>query len=545
LKAVTVAVLLLLVLEPGRVPLFEPDEGRYGEIPREMLASGDFVTPRLNGVLYFEKPPLHYWAVAASMALLGPTELATRLPVRAASAGMVLLAFCFARRRWGDAVGWLAALITASSALVVALARINLIDPTLSVALAGAAFSFVSFAEAEASADARRSRWALYGLHLSCAAAVMLKGLIGIVLPGGAVLVWAVLAGRLRLVPRLFSPGPLALFLLLTVPWHVAMARRHPDFLDFYFVNEHFRRFASSEHRRAGPPYYYVGVLVLGFLPWSAFLVRLGHVWPGWRRAGWRERGAEGFLIVYALLVMLFFSASRSKLIPYVLPVWPAIAVLLALAITRAADRGAAFRWERVFTGLLMGILFAGGLGVALGSGILADLGIGALPIAVMLAGFALGFLTLLAWPRRERLAERIAAAWMVFLAGALAALPGITRVITPWPLVKAALAEMRPGDVLLQFGHFVEVMPFYAQRPTPICDLGWSELDFGRAHAHQAGLFPSREEFATLWRGDRRVFVVTYRTRLVTWSPRELGLGQPRVLARSDNAKLYLLSNR
>ncbi|MEO8056285.1 MAG: hypothetical protein ABI768_14090, partial [Acidobacteriota bacterium] len=86
----------LLVLEPGRVPLFEPDEGRYGEIPREMLATGDWVTPRLNGVLYFEKPPLYYWSVAASMAVLGPTELAVRLPGKLSAAGMVLLAAAFA-----------------------------------------------------------------------------------------------------------------------------------------------------------------------------------------------------------------------------------------------------------------------------------------------------------------------------------------------------------------------------------------------------------------------------------------------------------------
>ena len=134
--------LLLLVLQTGRTPLFEPDEGRYAEIPREMLATGDFVTPRLNGVLYFEKPPLYYWLVAGSMALLGPSEWAVRLPGMLASAGMVLLTAAFARRRWGLRTGLLAGIVTGTSGLVFILARIAIIDPVLSLALSAAAFAF-------------------------------------------------------------------------------------------------------------------------------------------------------------------------------------------------------------------------------------------------------------------------------------------------------------------------------------------------------------------------------------------------------------------
>jgi 4-amino-4-deoxy-L-arabinose transferase-like glycosyltransferase len=323
------------------------------------------------------------------------------------------------------------------------------------------------------------------------------------------------------------------------------MAMRHPDFLDFYFVNEHFRRFASDGHRRAGPPEYYGGVFLLGLLPWTPFAARLGSVWPGFRRDAWRERTAEGFLVVYVVLVTLFFSASRSKLIPYVLPVWPALGVLLAVAILKAWERGASFRPERWTIGMFMGLLAAGGLGVALGSPLASELGIGRLSLTLILGAFGAGFLALVGWAGRQRLVERVALPWMVFQLGALLALPGIARVITPWPLVEAVLRERRPGDVLLQYGHFVEVMPFYAGQLTPVCDLGWSELDFGRAHPHDPALFPTREQFAALWRGGRRAFVLTYRTRLNTWAPRELALGEPRLLAVSENAKLYLLSNR
>src|SRR5664279_1645840 len=130
-----------------------------------MLATRDFVTPRLNGVLYFEKPPLYYWSVAASIAILGPTEMAVRLPGKLAAVATLLLAVAFARRRWGTRTGLLAGLILATSILVVALARIALIDPMLSLALAAATFAFASFAEGEAGKDVRRSRRALYVFH--------------------------------------------------------------------------------------------------------------------------------------------------------------------------------------------------------------------------------------------------------------------------------------------------------------------------------------------------------------------------------------------
>ncbi|MBI5440116.1 MAG: glycosyltransferase family 39 protein, partial [Deltaproteobacteria bacterium] len=190
-----IAVAFLLV-ETGHTPFFEPDEARYAEIPREMLATGDFVAPHLNGYRYYEKPPLHYWAVAASMSLFGETEWAARLPVKLSAAGMVLFTVFFARRRFGERVGLLAGLIVATSLLVVALSRLNTIDTPLSFALSSAAFAFASFQEHERAGDRARARVALYLLHFSCAAAVMLKGLVGLVLPGGAILVWALLSRR-------------------------------------------------------------------------------------------------------------------------------------------------------------------------------------------------------------------------------------------------------------------------------------------------------------------------------------------------------------
>ena len=552
LRGLLLASVLLLVVEPGRIPLFEPDEGRYAEIPREMLATGDFVTPRLNGVLYFEKPPLFYWSVAASFRLFGLTEFAARIPTKLASAGLILLTYLFARRRNGERTALLASLILATSTLVFAMARITIIDPSLSLALSAAAFAFAAFQEHEASGDKGRARRALYLLHLSCAAAVMLKGLIGIVLPGGAILIWAVVVGRARIVPRLFSPGPLALFLALVVPWHVLVARRNPDFLNFYFIHEHFDRFAKREHRREGSPLYFVAVLLGGFLPWSAFLPRLSETWPGRRLAAWRQRQTEGFLWIWALVVFLFFSASHSKLIPYIEPIWPAVALLLAIGMEAARKRGVSFRAERIVTAVLFGSLLLAGVLYAFGGGYAARFGISPF-VPFVLGGLFLGFVFLLlpAGPHVHAFRETtaaIAVPWLIFLSGSVAAFPAVARAITPWSLVRSVQRELRPGDRLVQRGHYLEVVPFYTRRLTPVSALGWSELDFGREHLsplRRAELFPSEPDFTALWNGPQRVLAIVHRDHLKSWGDPARSLSKAVELGREGNGKHFLFGNK
>jgi 4-amino-4-deoxy-L-arabinose transferase-like glycosyltransferase len=542
--------LILMFVDLGHTPLFEPDEGRYSEIPREMLARGDFVTPRLNGVLYFEKPPLYYWMVAASFKLFGLSESAARVPGKLASASMALMTFAFARRRYGDRIGLLAGLVVASSALVFILSRIAIIDPPLSCALAAAAFAFASFEEADRLADARRAQRALYGLHVACAAAVMLKGLVGIVLPGGAILVWAVLAGRGRLLARLFAPGPLLLFLALTVPWHVEVTRRNPDFPQFYFIHEHFDRFAKADHRRPGPLYYFVGVLIAGLLPWTAFLPRLAETFPA-RLAAFRERQTESFLWVFSILVFVFFSASQSKLVPYVEPIWPALGLLLAIGIERARQRGARFSFERSLTALLFGALLVAAAAWGYGAGFIERFGHGAAGF-VALAGLLLGVLLNLAPAGRLTGITRrdvilpVAGPWLIFFAGLLVLLPGAARWVTPWPLVSAVLREMRPGDVLVQRGHYVQAVPFYTRMLTPVSALGWHELDFGKTRDGSAGLFPSDAEFTALWNGPLRVLAVVHRDHVRDFANPTLSLkGPPLLLGSESEGKHYLLANR
>jgi 4-amino-4-deoxy-L-arabinose transferase-like glycosyltransferase len=519
-----------------------------------MLATGDFVTPRINGHVYYHEPPLAYWVVAASMSVFGESEWSVRLPAKLSAVGMVLVTLFFARRRYGERVAVLAALIVATSLLVVVLGRLALIDPLFSLALSGAAFAFAAYQEHERSGNRARARAALYVLHFSCAAAVMLEGLVGLVLPGGAILVWALLSRRLSIVPRLFSPGPLAVFLALVLPWHVAIARRDPAWIDFYLAGEHFRRFFESGNRRDEHVLLFLGLLLAGLLPWSVFLGRIRGAVPSLRRGEWGERGSEAYLHVFWILVLVLFSLSRSRLVPCVLPLWPALAVLLALGLERARRRGAALRGERWALGVLYGLLAGGVATAAFGARFAVRFGV------ETQAAFAVGFLALGAllnllpagravsvrqpFPT-ERLALTVVGPWLGALAALLLAFPAVARSITPWPLVAVLQRELRADDLLLQRGHYTQVVPFYTKRLTPLAGLEQSELDFGRAGAQARRLRLTEEEFARKWHGSARVLCVVHVRRLSDFSDPARGLSSPHVLAVSPDGKLHLVANR
>jgi 4-amino-4-deoxy-L-arabinose transferase-like glycosyltransferase len=299
----------------GIRPLYKADESRYAEISREMAASGDWITPRLNAFKYFEKPPLQYWATAGLFSLLGERDWVARLWTALMGLAGVVLVLHAGNRLFGAPTGRYAAAVLAGSPLYVLLGQVNTLDMGVSFFLSAAVFAFA--------AGHPLAFWA------ACALATLSKGLIGIVLPLGAIglytLVkrdWA-LVGRLRL-----FAGP-AVFLAIAAPWFVAVSQANPEFAQFFFVQEHFERFTTQMHQRVHPAWYFVPVLAAGMAPW---LIPLGHA----ALRAWRERSDPRLLLwIWALMVFVFFSLSSSKLPPYILPIVPALAVLAAGSLTR------------------------------------------------------------------------------------------------------------------------------------------------------------------------------------------------------------------
>jgi 4-amino-4-deoxy-L-arabinose transferase-like glycosyltransferase len=304
-------------------PLFNPDEGRYAEIPREMLSGGDWVIPHLNGLAYIEKPPLQYWATAVSYRLLGPSPFAARLYSALAALGTVCLVWLAARRLWGPEAGRRAVAVICGMLMFVVLGQLLTLDMSLTFYMTLSLAAFLLAQQA-----ARPRPWML----LAWAAAgcgVLTKGLVAAAIPAAVLILYSAYSRDFTPWRRLYLRWGLPLFLCITVPWHWLAARRLADFLEFFFVHEHLARYLSPVADRQEPWWFFAGVFLAGSVPWTLPALRvLGGGWR--RRAPPAEFDAGLFLWIWVVFIGVFFSLSDSKLMPYILPLMPALALLIA-----------------------------------------------------------------------------------------------------------------------------------------------------------------------------------------------------------------------
>ena len=351
-------------------PLFNPDEGRYAEIPREMLSSGDWIVPHLNGLAYIEKPPLQYWATALSYRVFGVSAFAARLYCALCALGNLVLVWIAARRLWGLEAGWRAAAALCGMLMFVVLGQLLTLDMSLTFYLT---LSLTAFLLAQRAAQPRR--WML----LAWAAAgcgVLTKGLVAAVIPAAALLLYSAYSRDFAPWRRLYARWGMPLFLCITVPWHWLAARRLTDFLQFFFVHEHLARYLSPVADRQEPWWFFIGVFLAGSVPWTLPALRvMGGAWRlggdggrlgggrGWFGGRWRGAPPAAFnpalfLWIWVAFIGVFYSLSDSKLMPYILPVMPALALLMATLPARQLQRD--FRVTAVLT-LIAGL----GLGLA------------------------------------------------------------------------------------------------------------------------------------------------------------------------------------
>lgn len=347
-------------------PLLDPDEGRYAEIPREMLESGDFVTPRLNYVKYFEKPPLFYWCTAGAMALFGQHEWAVRTVPALAGFLTVLLIVTFGNRLFGMRVGTMAGWIYLTSVIPLLLARLPIIDGLFSLLLTATWMAW--WQGYQSPAGPAKGRWYM-AAWASMGLAVMTKGVAAIALTGGIILVWIAVRQDWRALVSMCWIRGLLIFAAIVLPWHIAAGVRNPEFFHFYFVIQHFGRLVSEEHAR--PIWYFFVIFPFGMLFWTALffpaaLAALRRAVRGMRLPWVRSRGtgdggdalesahgtedfrqAEGilFLVIWAGMVVGLFSLSRSKLVPYILPAYPAMALLVAVYLVNGGLARKLSRW--------------------------------------------------------------------------------------------------------------------------------------------------------------------------------------------------------
>jgi len=349
--------LMLYILPLGWRPLAVPDETRYAEIPREMIASGDWVTPRLNGVRYFEKPVLGYWLNAVSILVFGENAFAVRLPTALAAGMTALILFLLVRRfhKTSDAA-LLTAVAYLTSLLVLALGTISILDTMLTLFLTGAMASFF-FAHRETRPARQTAFLALFGA--SCGLAFLVKGFLAFAVPVVAIVPFLAWERRLKDLGRI-PWMPLLTLLAVTLPWAVLVHLREGDFWNYFFWTEHISRFLSpmpGQHPK--PFWYFIPILAGGALPWVVFLPA---VLPEIKKGVNRKDPLLRFALCWFALPFLFFSTCSGKLIPYILPCLPPLLVIIAIGLRAYFEKGRrrAFNIPAVAAAILMGILSIG-----------------------------------------------------------------------------------------------------------------------------------------------------------------------------------------
>jgi len=243
------------------MPLMEPDEARYSDIASLMNRTGDYITPRLNHVVYLEKPPLCYWATALSFKIFGENEFSSRLFVALCAWGCILLVYRMGTFFHDEKTGLYSAGVLSTFLFHSLLGKINILDIPITFFVGLATWGgFRYFA-----GDRQRKGW-LYLLYVSSALAFLTKGLIGIAFPCAIMILWLSISKRWGDILRLFSPVGVILFLLISCPWIILVQKANEDFLWFFFIREHFLRYTTTLHGRNHTALMYIPIVVLGTL---------------------------------------------------------------------------------------------------------------------------------------------------------------------------------------------------------------------------------------------------------------------------------------
>jgi 4-amino-4-deoxy-L-arabinose transferase-like glycosyltransferase len=480
----------------GVRPLFNPDEGRYAEIPREILATGDWLVPHLNGLVYIEKPPLQYWMTAVCFALFGTNVWTARLYTGLCGVLTVLTAAALARRLWGEATGWRSGIMLGSTWAIIVMSQQLTLDMSLTFYMTATLACFCVAQDRTTDAH-ERARW-MWLAWAAAAAAFLTKGLIALVLPAITLIGYSLLYRQWGVWKRLSILVGLLIFLLLALPWCVLMQRHLPQFFDFFFMREHFQRFLTKIEDRYEPWWFFIPVLAAGSLPWILPAGRaLGSAWR--RSPGPRDFDARGFLWVWCVVVLVFFSLSDSKLIPYILPMMPALILVTASAPAKSLRSDLA----RTSLGVIaVGVLFIVGAAVLpqfLHNPARAPY-FAHLRTPVFLMGVAAVCGGVIASKRREPtlilgLTSYLCVA--ILFVGARAVAPlysgaSLAAQIHPAVMPRTALYAVRTYD---------QTLPFYLARTMTLVDTR-GELDFG-LNLEPAKAITTLEGFAARWRGE------------------------------------------
>lgn len=507
----TLIILFLLVwfwMLGARV-LVPTDEGRYAEMAREMVATQDWITTRLNGIKYFEKPPLQTWMNAITFELFGLGEWQARLWTGLCGLLGIGLAAYTGTRVFNGRVGFYAALVLASSFFWAGMGHINTLDMGLSGMMTIALCALLMAQRNGVSREGQRN-WMLL-CWAGMALAVLSKGLIGIVLPGAVLVLYCIFARDWAIWKRLHLVKGLLLFFAICTPWFVAVSLHNPEFPQFFFIHEHFQRFTTKIHSRTGPWYYFIPILVLGIIPWLGVFFQ--SLWKGTREqrdtAGYNSLNGGRFqpkrlLLVWAVFIFVFFSISDSKLPSYILPIFPALALLIACYLEEADYK--ALAWAGSLVALPSAVALAFIPRVPSLAKDAYSLPLIQAHVPYLYAGaliFFVGGIAAIRLARQHKDWAVTSLAATAFLAGQLLMLGHDPqgRYSAGVDYVPALQAELKPETPIYLVGRYEQALPFYLRRTMTLVEHA-DEMEFGLKQEPQLWL-PTIDAFVAQWVAD------------------------------------------
>ena len=308
----------------GSFTLFDVDEAVFSTATKEMIESGDWITPTYNRENRYDKPILFYWLMATSYKIFGVNEFGARFPSALASTVLIMSIFFFVRRVRDNTYAFYTAIASLLSIYFLAYSHAAVTDMSLTLFISLSLFSFYLWIDGKTQSRTKNNLY-LYGFYLFSALAFLTKGLIGIVFPFGIALVYMIVIYGWKGFRKVLSLKGLIIFMLISLPWFIAqLTINGQEFVDQFFIKHHFQRYTGVISGHKGPFYYYIPVLIIGLFPWVAFL-------PAGIRNTWKEKNRfQIFALIWFAFIFVFFSFSTTKLPNYILPALPAISALIA-----------------------------------------------------------------------------------------------------------------------------------------------------------------------------------------------------------------------
>jgi len=532
----------------GSFPLFTPDEGRYTEIAREMVASHDYITPRMNGAPFLDKPILYYWLQSISIRLFGIKEWALRLiPALLGIFGCVMT-YMTGRLLFDRKSALLSALILATTPLYFGAAHYTNLDLAVAVFISSSLLCLIT-------GITRNNIYFLYTAYLFGAFAFLTKGMIGIVFPAGITGLWLIFSWQLHRIKQLKIPTGLFLFALVVTPWYALVQRANPDFLHYFFVTQHITRFLSAgDFNNKSPIWFYAPVILIGFFPWTIFIFQtLLQTFRDIISAP-KIHSTKLFLFIWFAFVFIFFSLPTSKIVGYILPVFPPLALLTGNFL---AKNWYSTRNKNIFIAAINFIIFS----VIIGSLLLMLLHHDWLDISnKMSVCIHIIAITLLISAIASLFALRQKTLFLFFsicVASSVIAALTVTYYAADLnqnsakKLVLTLKSQMQPQDQVISYFKYYQDVPLYLEKqikvvadwnsPTISVRDNWTrELWLGKQFQPSTNWLINEDTFWQQWHSNRRVFVFLNQNYLSQFKSH-----QPTYYIIGQENDIILLSNK